>query len=306
MKRTGFDHPKHGRLMRLLNINHAYSVGIVESIWQFTAKHALRGDIGKWSDEEIAEAIDFDEKPAAELIEALVKAKWLDRQDDCRLIVHDWDAHCEDSVHLALARKLEHFANGNRPKLTRLKTTERPEIEAAYELKEKSLAAAHAQQTHDVHTECDSEPSKAHCLSLSLSLSQKPEPKPRPSEACAPDARPGKPASGVFEKITPEVLRNGPALSRWHAFAASRRRPVIGSSEQDRLRVFSAAERALEQGDNPAGLFAHIVGKRQWELITQAQEDRAAARLKQLGQHNRGAPSQLAADLATNFAPSTD
>ncbi len=304
MKRTGFDHPKHGRLMRLLNISHAYSVGIVESIWQFTAKHALRGDIGKWSDEEIAEAIDATDWPADQLIDALVKAKWLDRQDDCRLVVHDWDAHCEDSVHLALARKTEHFANGNRPKLTRLKTQERPEIEAAYELKEKSAVNANAQHTHTVHTECDSEPTKTHCLSLSLSRKPEPEPKPRPSNASAPNAQAGKPVSGVFEKITPEMLRDGPALSRWHTYASSRRRPVIGNSEQDRLRVFSAAERALAEGDNPAALFASIVGKRQWSLITQAQEDRAAKRLKAL--HNRGAPSSMAADLAAKLSTATD
>lgn len=300
MKRTGFDHPKHGRLMRLLNISHAYSVGIVESIWQFTAKHALRGDIGKWSDEEIAEAIDATDWPAEQLIEALVKAKWLDRQEGCRLIVHDWDAHCEDSVHLALARKTEHFANGNRPKLTRLKTQERPEIEAAYEVKERAAKNGNAQHTHTVHTECESEPTKTHCLSLSL----KPEPKPRPSNASSPNAQSAKPGAGVFERITTELLRDGPALSRWHTYATSRRHPVIGNSDQDRLRVFGAAERALEAGDNPPSLFAHIVGKRQWDLITQAQEDRAAVRLKQL--HNRGAPSNMAADLAAKLSTATD
>jgi hypothetical protein len=302
MKRTGFDHPKHGRLMRLLNINHAYSVGVVESVLQFTAKHAPRGDIGKWSDEEIAEAIDFDDRPAAELIDALVRAKWLDRQDGCRLIVHDWDDHCEDSIHLALARKLEHFANGNRPKLTRFKKEERAEIEAAYAVKEKAMQEANAQQTHGIRTDGTSMHAQARALP-SLSPA-KPEPKPLPSEACAPDASARKQVAGVFEKITTELLRDGPALARWHTYASSRRRPVIGNSENDRQHVFAAAERALEEGDDPPRLFAHIVGKRQWKLITNAQDDRAAKRVKAL--RSREGPSSIAADLATSFAPPTD
>lgn len=302
MKRTGFDHPKHGRLMRLLNINHAYSVGVVESVLQFTAKHAPRGDIGKWSDDEIADAIDCDSCSPAELIEALVKAKWLDRQTECRLVVHDWDDHCEDSIHLALARKIEHFANGNRPKLTRFNKEERAEIKAAYDVKEREAKNVNAQHTHTVHTPCDSEHAQTRALP-SLSPA-KPEPKPLPSTASAPNAQSAKPGSGVFEKITTELLRDGPALSRWHTYATSRRRPVIGNSEQDRLHLFGAAERALEAGDNPPSLFAHIVGKRQWDLITQAQEDRAAKRLKEL--HNRGAPSSMAADLAAKLSPATD
>ena len=58
-------------------------------------------------------------------------------------------------------------------------------------------------------------------------------------------------------------------------------RGLIGSSEADRLRFVAAAEHALAVGTaNPPGLFAYLVRGRCWRYITQADEDRANARIK--------------------------
>lgn len=111
--------------------------------------------------------------------------------------------------------------------------------------------------------------------------------------------------AGVFGRITEELLRDDGALSRWHTFAANQKRPVVGNSERDRLNVFCAAERALQIGENPPAVFVSLVSNGKWDFITQAQEDRAVARLKAL--HNRGAPSSLAAELAAKLsATATD
>ncbi len=137
MKRTGFDHPKIGRLCKLMGIPRYAAVGIVESLWHFAAKHAPAGDVGKWSDEEIATSMGWNDE-AETLVSALVESRLLDQSDGARLIVHDWDDHCEDGIHCALARKTEFFANGKMPKLSRLGKAERPQIEAAY--RDKAIA----------------------------------------------------------------------------------------------------------------------------------------------------------------------
>lgn len=134
MKRVGFDHPKLGQLRRLLGLQQYAAVGIAESLWHFTAKHSPKGDVGKWPDVEIAAAIGWEHEPEA-LIEALVKVGLVDRDDACRLLIHDWDEHCDDSIHQKLARDVELFANGNRPKLTKLSKDERAQVLSLYERK---------------------------------------------------------------------------------------------------------------------------------------------------------------------------
>lgn len=76
-------------------------------------------------------------------------------------------------------------------------------------------------------------------------------------------------------------------LDDWFAWATTKAPSPIcrrsgGFSEVNLLRVFGAAERAIEESETPLKLFKHIVGGEKWNLITQAQEDRARARIKKL------------------------
>jgi len=104
VKRTAFDHPKFRRLARLLNLPAPWGpLGIMEALSHFTAKHAPQGDIGKWSDEEIADGIGWDQDPS-KLIDALVEARLFDRHPTYRLVVHDWHEHCDDSTRKTLKR----------------------------------------------------------------------------------------------------------------------------------------------------------------------------------------------------------
>lgn len=130
MKRGTPDHPKMKRLARLLNVNLAQAIGIMESLWHWTAKYAQAGDIGKYEDADIAEACFWDGDSDA-LLSALVSALWLDTSEtceNCRLFVHDWHEHADDSVHLFLARHGMTFANGVTPSTSRLSKSERESI----------------------------------------------------------------------------------------------------------------------------------------------------------------------------------
>ena len=149
MKRTAFGHPKITRLRRLLELPQYAVVGLLECLWHFTARHAIRGDVGKWSDEEIADGVSWPNGDAEKLITALTEARLLDPHPDHRLVVHDWYDHADDSVHRTLARRLEYFASGERPKLTRLGKQERERIEAEYDRPKRD---GEPTGTHDVRT----------------------------------------------------------------------------------------------------------------------------------------------------------
>jgi hypothetical protein len=207
MKRNGVEHPKTLMLADILDIPIPYAVGILESLWHWTAKFAKRGDVGKYTNKFIASGIKWPDDPDS-LIDALVNASaggcsgLLDRSDGCRLLVHDWSEHCEDSIHMALARSVELFADGTMPKLTKLsgkaskkgELSERDAIMKQYEAKYPALfvRTKEAQENYeestvearengeestvearDAHEEEAQKrgTDSAHCHSLSLGLS---------------------------------------------------------------------------------------------------------------------------------------
>lgn len=72
-------------------------VGLLESLWSLTARSAPRGDVGKFSNIEIAAWLEWDKDPD-ELIEAFIESKFLDFDDEHRLIVHDWHEHAPSYI----------------------------------------------------------------------------------------------------------------------------------------------------------------------------------------------------------------
>jgi hypothetical protein len=107
--------------------------GLLDTIWEFTSTNAPDGDLSRFSAEELAIGIDWQDDPE-QLISILVELKWMDRTPDGRLLIHDWHEHCEDSIHNLLARKGVPFASGHPPKLTRLELKERPNVLQAFKL----------------------------------------------------------------------------------------------------------------------------------------------------------------------------
>lgn len=84
--------------------------GILQSIWDFTAENAMWGDIGKYSDDDIAFGIEY-EGDAPALITALVETGWIDPHATHRLVVHDWHEHAEDWVKKRVQRSGRPFAS---------------------------------------------------------------------------------------------------------------------------------------------------------------------------------------------------
>lgn len=119
MKRGTENLLKFKHLMRDLDLTESFTLGVLQNLWLKTDINAPRGNIGKFSDEDIAVMIDWRGDPEG-LINALVAREWLDEDPEHRLVVHDWPEHCEDTTHGKVARNLEYFADGSPPRLVNL------------------------------------------------------------------------------------------------------------------------------------------------------------------------------------------
>ena len=97
MLRQAHNSPKLKRLKRRLQLPQYAVVGLLESLWHMASTQAQRGDIGKWSNEDIAAQLEWGGDETA-LIEALVGCGWLDEHPEHRLVVHDWHAHADTTV----------------------------------------------------------------------------------------------------------------------------------------------------------------------------------------------------------------
>lgn len=107
MKRGTLEHPKLLRLARLLGVERYVAAGILESLWHWTSRYARRGDVGRYSDDEIAEGIGWRARPASELLHALIQAGWVDRSEDHRLVIHDVADHADEAWRKSVARSPE-------------------------------------------------------------------------------------------------------------------------------------------------------------------------------------------------------
>jgi hypothetical protein len=128
----------------------------------------------------------------------------------------------------------------------------------------------------DAHTDSSLPPLEEHIKPLRERKHQKP--------AC------GGKDTGVLERkrvgeptlahIVPEDLRETTRVLT--LFEQAQERGLIGGSESERLTFVATAERARVRAEkNAEGLFAELVRRRLWHFVTQDDEDRAQARLRE-------------------------
>jgi hypothetical protein len=108
MKRGTPRHPKVLELASLLDIPKYSAVGLLEMLWHFTAEFALDGDIGKFSDAAIAQALSYDGASTV-LVSCLIHTRFLDMCECHRLRVHDWPDHADQTVRRVLAKRNQGF-----------------------------------------------------------------------------------------------------------------------------------------------------------------------------------------------------
>lgn len=103
MKKGTQDHAKFNTLKAILKVPRYVVSGLLEELWSFAATSAISGDVGRYSNFQIAANMEWDGDPD-ELINALVESGWLDQDDESRLVVHDWFEHCPDWVKKRISR----------------------------------------------------------------------------------------------------------------------------------------------------------------------------------------------------------
>jgi len=216
LKRGTPEHPKTRALARRLKIRLHAAVGLLEMLWHFTADYAPEGDVGRYSNADIANKVDWDHKRADMLIVALLAEQWLDEDPVYRLVVHNWSEHADDYVHRKLARALRFFSDGSAPKAARLGKDERTQIEEWYRTHKT------AREAPDVRTEGAL---RARALALPV-----PEPVPEPSARSVPlppileNGMVDPSAPGSFDEFC--GVYTGPIPERcWEAFGMAASTP---------------------------------------------------------------------------------
>jgi len=97
------DHPKFAELMAHLQRPKYAVLGCLEAVWHFAGRFTPQGNIGKYSDQAIEGWVGWNGVPGA-LIDSLVKCRWIDRDSEHRLLVHDWAQHADKATKNALSR----------------------------------------------------------------------------------------------------------------------------------------------------------------------------------------------------------
>jgi len=273
MKRETHRHPKTFELMAQLNCSRPEALGLLELLWDFAKDHAPRGDIGKWPDGAIARACDW-AGPPDQFVKALVASKWLDRHELYRLVIHDWHVHAESWVRAKLmnAGGGGFVTEGDDPPTDHHVSTGRPP--------DRSGGQSGMNPIQEAGSVGDDPPTRPPTTRASRDQTKPNQTKP----FTKPNQTMGGVGGGLGAKrLVLETLTDSARLRAW-CFDNGLR------TESDLLNAFGAAERAIEIGQkNPPGLFAKLVRERKWELITQAQEERARQRLREL--HRQGEPA---------------
>lgn len=242
MKDGAPNHEKMHKLAEALDIKWPHAVGIMELLWHFTSKYCPQGDIGKSTDKHLAKVVGWHGKPST-LVSGLLTAGFVDPCEGARLVVHDFPQHCNDSVHTALYRAGKCFADGTKPKPSRIPVCEREELKALWERTESAQEALEKRPTEPSLTK----PSQSHPAGAreahSANGSTAPLAQAPGSCSSSPPDPPLIPSRTAQQTI--EILAQ---RMESHKFCETKGSPIRRQTITDRAEEFTLAE--VERGLN--------------------------------------------------------
>lgn len=112
MKHQTPDSMKFKKLQRLLGVSRIVTIGTLELLWISTQKNAPQGDIGRFSNLEIAIECEWEGDPDV-LVDSLIESGWLNECEVHRLCIHDWEQHAPGWVIRQLKRHGKSFVTAS-------------------------------------------------------------------------------------------------------------------------------------------------------------------------------------------------
>lgn len=108
MKQGTTQHRKFLRLKRTLSLRTWQCVGLLESLWHFTAQNAEDGQlVPRCTPDDIALFLEWEDADTSRVIDALVDSGWIDRAPNGDLSIHDWHDHMPDYLRERLRKRQE-------------------------------------------------------------------------------------------------------------------------------------------------------------------------------------------------------
>ena len=270
MKHATPDLFKFKRLQRKLNESKRGIVGLLELLWIETQKNCPAGDIGRYTNEEIAIMCDWIGDPD-QLVSALVTTGWIDESTDHRLVIHDWAQHCPNYLRAAFVSHGKSFASSMPSKVL----SNLPEQPALATCSSTVLSRGQPNLTEPNHTKpVGPGPGCA-----------EPEPEPDEMEIDLADPLLAEASTRIIEPVQSERLHRSvfsplqevhlqsvANLCEWHSKQLSAAHPVAGNTEAHLLLVIAAAIHAMSMPatkveTSRVAVFIGIVKKRSWKRV---------------------------------------
>lgn len=257
MKRETYTHPKLYSLAGRLGVSRVQAIGHLCLLWDFTACHALAGDVGKWDDAAIARFCDWPGEPSR-FVTSLVEAGWLDESSKYRLIVHDWYAHCERWVKLkAQKTHIEFIENIAEPSIG-------GSIEGSIEGR-----LSRDQTKPNLSGQSGTEPI---CRLQKKHVEAIPELASSSLVAVDPVSAKGM-VHGVYAQLKDDHLDDTRTIVEWHAKQLSVHDPVLGNTEADLLFAIAAGlwasripEREVKKSRTAA--FVNVISRLRFRVVS--------------------------------------
>ncbi len=190
MKHGTHNLPKFIRLKRLVQQPRCTVQGMLDGMWEYASQVHPDGDLGINPADDLADVVEWP-GDARKLLAALIETSWMDVAPRAHGVhtnspsvhthlIHDWPDHCEDAVHMRLARAHKFFANGKSPKLCRISGAERKQLEEWYASHSPPTVCTDSQAVHtnspSVHTPC----TQVHTTCIKNAIPCTPPPPPPP------------------------------------------------------------------------------------------------------------------------------
>lgn len=223
-------HYKTKRLARELKVTAAAAVGHLHFLWWWAVDFAPDGDLTKFDDEEIADAMGYEGKDPTKAKAALIFAGFLDNTEHGTVTIHDWQEYAGRT--LGQREKARQRARNYREKQSAQATDS---TQATTRRTRRTEKVAYADGTHTL-PEQSADETESGGVSYASTVHNSTEHDSTPPDSTGTDTPPLPPASGgrgdgedaesrfdAFWRLYPKKQGKGAAVKAWKKIKMDKR-----------------------------------------------------------------------------------